>query len=320
MKKTDDKDKHIVDSSLGTHTDESVSSCSNNGTEGIIIPMCDLMKDALEVIEKDDEIRQEKLNRTYGYYDGYDDDDYDFEEEMAMQRDYFSMFCGGISDEEWNDYVESQRLYYDAVNGNNDYSSSSKKGKGENSKKPYSSQKFINGREVDDEEFEEYNRRASSKTTRRGGKKHSKHTKTSGVSKRTTRYNDDDWWDSHTRDDAYPTDEDDYYTTDRDTWSDFANEKKRIVFYRNLPDKEDILEWDSLFEFNEWLQENGITVEDSDISSMVYSQEIHCCLSVETTDKILVVDRDYGGLAWEVTGGDLDMLKDKTNHWNFHGI
>lgn len=259
------------------------------------VRVIDLVKDSKGVIDN-----VEKYSSVYGYYGNdysyYDDDDDYYNSDAYIEdcRRYWQSLGIGMTDEEWDEYQNDIKAYEKSL----------RKGKG-----TLNSQKFINGIEVDDDEFNRINNKGkkgtSSSVTRRGGKKHKQK-----VKKRSTTYVGDEWDALHNA-----SEYEDYYRT-----SIFANERKVIKFHRNLPDEEDVYVWNNLHEFNEWIQENNIEVSDNAASSLLHNIESHCCLDIETTSKRLIVERSYGDLVWEVTGGDEDMIKDPTNHWNYHRL
>ena len=97
----------------------------------------------------------------------------------------------------------------------------------------------------------------------------------------------------------------------------YDEDSRKIVFHRDLSDEDDTYEWDNVFEFNEWLQENNIFIKDSDASYILNNTEVHCCLDPATSDKALVTDRSFGDLIWTLTGADADLIKEYSQkQWN----
>lgn len=300
------------------------------------VPMCNLAKDSKEVIKNVDKIVEEYERQRYaefwgGYYQSaYDDDDDDWDDvygdgtssayDVDGWKKHYNGF--GMTDEEWDEWQQGIREYESAITNFEKATGHSIRGtKGDGKKKKgMKSQKFINGIEVDDETFDSYNKddKESSSKTRRGGRKH-KGSRTveyiNGVrvesspnKKRKTKYVDDEWWEEHEK--------------DRDSYMDRNREdyEKDIIFYRNLPDKTDTYEWDNLFDFANWVEENEIEISDELAYDMMYASEVHCCLSPDSTDKVMIMGNSYDDLAYVATSGDLSVLEDPTNHWNFHGV
>lgn len=52
---------------------------------------------------------------------------------------------------------------------------------------------------------------------------------------------------------------------------------------------------------------------------MIYyiREESHCCLDPTTTSKRLVVERSYGDLVWQLTGGDEDLIREYSKHRSY---
>lgn len=240
--------------------------------------------------------------------------DYPTEDEMEAMREYWARIGFTCDDDEWEEYMSSMRGFADEVwpptdedyyDGNINYDPYSKKRMKKNKGNSIGcrSQKFINGIEVDDAEFEEYNTRMMGSEsyyphTRRGGKKHKKKGK---KNKGRTNYGYNSWEENSTR------------PFDDCTESSFYDEIKKIVFYRDLKNTADTYEFNNLHDFNEWLDENGIDVDERDISSILYSEETHCCLNPESSDKILIVSRSYGDLVWTATDGDESTIEEINN-------
>ena len=273
------------------------------------VPSLLLGEDLDDLVMVLEEIERKRYSKRYSY-GYYPSEDYIDANDL---REYWARLGYECSDEEWAEWEKQTDLlrdeygYYDNgetvwppsedekdyYEGAIDYDPSSKKRLKKKLKKGgISSQKFINGIEVDDEEFEEYNKGVKSSSTRRGGKKHNK------KSKRVTRYVQDEWDESHSR------------PFDDCTESVFYNEEKRIVFYRDLGNTADTYEWNNLHEFNEWLDENGIVIDERDISRVLYCEESHCCLNPEMHEDTLIIERSYGDLVWVATDGDESRMEE----------
>ena len=243
---------------------------------------------------------------SYGGYECWNgDDDDDYSDDL---RDYWRFFGITLSDEEWEEYCKRCEEL-EKEHANIAYSqilcdiTSKRKNKGNNNKPSSSnnggwlkSQKFINGMEVDDDEFEEYNKNKKG-GTRRGGKKHNKKNKN-------TRYEHEDWNDAYFADQAT-----------------YANEIKKIVFYKTLGNTADVYEWDSLHAFNEWCEENDIQVNKSAYTTLLYYEEVHCCLDPDFKHmKSLITERSYGDLVYEITGGDEQLIREYSYSNNGHSL
>lgn len=313
-----------------------VRETDNNNDYSIIeihAPLCNLIKDSEDVIIKYDKAIKKyqedyyaslfsgRYNDIYSSYFDDDDNDWDDEPETEGWQRHFDGF--GMSDEEWDEWQNSIKEYENTIKDferNTGYTIRNKKS---NKKGKITSQKFINGIEVDDDEFERYNNK--DKKTRRSGRKHHNRTieiingvrvESSPNKKRKTRYIGDEWDERHS-DDRYHYPSINEHNSVRDNLKDVD---KSIIFYRNLPDINDTYEWDNLYEFSEWLEENSIEVDDNTAYDIMYMGEVHCCMNPDSTSKSLIAKSNYDDLVYCATNGDLSMLEDTTNHWNYHGI
>lgn len=238
-----------------------------------------LIEDLNEVLEKQ---REERRNR-YG-------DEYD------ALRDRWATLGYTCTDTEWEDYILSlEGLWYDNEgydpldDASLDYPVIP--AKEDKNKKKSGSQKFINGIEVDDEEFERYNKQLNNKKKKNQNKK-----KRGSTKNKKKKYS--------TWENVYI----DPFDTCKD--SDYYDEEKTIVFHRDLKNTADTYEWSNLHEFSEWITENDITIKENDISLMLYSETIHCCLNPNINGKELIVDRDFGSLVWNAIDGDESLIEE----------
>ena len=292
------------------------SSCWVQDSEGnfelrVSLPSLLLEEDLDDLMMAIEEEQAKRYSRRYAY--GYYPSDEDSVNPKDL-REYWESLGFVCSDEEWEEWEKQTELmgeeysYYDEVwppkveiednddgyySGVINYDPTSKKRLKKKGKSGFASQKFINGIEVNDEEFDEYNE-TMRRGTRRGGKKHNK----KKIKKPATRYEYNDWEEEHVKP----------FDNERD--SIYYDEEKKIVFYRDIRNTADTYEWNNLHDFNEWLDENGISVDERDISSILYSEESHCCLNPELSDKTLIVERSFGDLVWTATDGDETRMQE----------
>ena len=88
-----------------------------------------------------------------------------------------------------------------------------------------------------------------------------------------------------------------------------ANSFKHIVYYPDIDDEMHIVEFDNIFDFNNYCAAHGFTVPCSDYENIVNNEEIHCCLDPidkEYGEYTIITDTSYGGLYWSVSD---DMTK-----------
>lgn len=289
-----ENNKHNISYSVGKDIIE-CSSCLDISN----IPHLDLYLDFEEaMIEL--AIQEESRRKRYNQYVyGYGGNDLSKEEIQSM-RAYWEALGFACTDEEWEEWENQCKDLYNDIPPEDvvwppmdshefEEGNVNKHSKGGTLK----SQKYINGMEVDDDTFDDYNRKG--KNTRRSGKK--------SIKKRIQK--------RKTKEELYHQIENDLIherPLDSVFGSSYSTEEKKIVFYRTLNNTADTYEWSDLHEFNEWLDENGIEVKEQDISSILYREETHCCLDPTTTSRVLVVARSYGDLVWDITGGDEDLI------------
>lgn len=194
--------------------------------------------------------------------------------EREWLRSYMGAFgCYDGYDDEYDDYYDS---WYNVDNNKNN--------------KSKKSQRFINGMEVDpdisdDEAYDLYmtgkkHKKRSSKSERRrhiGGSKSSR-----------------TFWEE----------EDD----DTSMIDDPRDEEKLITFYRKLNNTADVYVFTSVYDFSEWLEEEGISINESDAYDAVYKDETHCCLDPQSSTRSLICADSYDDLVYYITGGDDDYL------------
>lgn len=89
---------------------------------------------------------------------------------------------------------------------------------------------------------------------------------------------------------------------------DPMNEKKKIIFYHRLNDEFDILEFETLCDFDEWCLENNVHVSASSGEDCLYYDEVHCCFDPLEEGLVLVVSDSYENLVYHLTYGDAELI------------
>lgn len=267
--------------------------------DGILaLPICqpievECMEEVLDVISDFEEYLDQEYANSSLYM--HSENKMSKEERLAYAK-WWENFLKDVSahsddyyDDEYDDYYNDAPSYdyldddYDDLPFDEQIFPPIEKKKGH-----FKPQRFINGVEVDNDGYGALYERRSKKHKHRNRNKVKKHKTKQYVEDNKTDYN-----------------------------VDGADEEKKIVLYRTLADENDTYEWDSVYEFNEWLQENNIYVKDSDVIYILNNDEVHCCLDPTTSDKILVTARSYGDLIWDLTGADADLIKEYSQkHWN----
>lgn len=85
---------------------------------------------------------------------------------------------------------------------------------------------------------------------------------------------------------------------------DYSSEYKSIKFYSDVEDEFTCQEFTSLKEFNDFCDEKGYQIGDTDLSNLKNWTVIHCCLDpidLEYDQYSIITDSSYGGLYWTVS-------------------
>lgn len=102
------------------------------------------------------------------------------------------------------------------------------------------------------------------------------------------------------------------YDYDKDAEYLYDIDNVTIYFYRDInnPDDKDI--YYSLFEFNEFLESEGIYVSEYEVRKLMNRSISHCCIDPSIigfkSEPWLVSDSSYGGLSWSVSGDNDELL------------
>lgn len=122
--------------------------------------------------------------------------------------------------------------------------------------------------------------------------------------------------------------EDDYWKNRRtmftsDEWDDSMIDDayenpgsyKSIKFYSDVSNEFSVQEFQSLKEFSDFCDEEGIFIGDTDLENLKSWSVIHCCLDpidLDYGEKSIITDSSYGGLYWTVSD-DLPKEGDVTS-------
>ena len=300
-------EKHITEGfskpeSLGTVSITSETLLDLKGDFNVYLDEMHAKQEAArEAWEKD-------VMRCFGFYpymdgDLWDDDDYDdYYDQQYYGRDWGTDVPRETKDERAKRIFEYQKKQ--PIN---------------NTMANIRSQRFINGIEVDPDISDDdalamimggEPRNTRHHKTRRGGKKQSRKRYTGGTVSRGKRefYNE---WDGVIEDpaeDELPFEVDPGNDCQLDRYYDDLEADKKIIVYRYLNNTADTYEFNSAHEFSDWLDENGVIVNDDDAYEIMYRDTTHCAFDPQTSDKRLVCAGSYDDLVWYITGGDAEYL------------
>lgn len=89
---------------------------------------------------------------------------------------------------------------------------------------------------------------------------------------------------------------------DDDDINDFdclGMDAKTIYFYRDINNPDDYEEFYNLFEFDNFLRDEGIKITDYEVQKLMNRDISHCCCQNENGDVWLLSDHSYGSLYYE---------------------
>lgn len=90
--------------------------------------------------------------------------------------------------------------------------------------------------------------------------------------------------------------------------TDFCNTEKRIYFYNCFDNPDDVEIFNNVYDFDEFLNAEGIEVPKECVDEIMNRDIIHCCVNPDTVSTNgmaeLIVDNSYGGLYWQCSEND----------------
>ena len=102
------------------------------------------------------------------------------------------------------------------------------------------------------------------------------------------------------------------YDYDKDAVSLYDSDEVTIYFYRDINNPDDKEIYYSLYEFNEFLDSEGIYVSDYEVRQLTNRSISHCCIDPSVigikSEPWLISDSSYGGLSWSVSGDNDDLM------------
>lgn len=102
------------------------------------------------------------------------------------------------------------------------------------------------------------------------------------------------------------------YDYDKDALSLYGSDEVTIYFYRDINNPDDKEIYYNLYEFNDFLEDNGIYVSDFEARQLMNRSISHCCIDPSVigikSEPWLISDSSYGGLSWNVSGDNDELL------------
>lgn len=108
------------------------------------------------------------------------------------------------------------------------------------------------------------------------------------------------------------------YSDDIDNFFSKSDDDKMIYYYSDMNNPDDNVSiFYSVFDFDKFLDEEGVYVNESDIQSLLSRSVSHCCINPCVDDRLeLMTDSSFGGLHYQYAENNDELLaaEDKLVH------
>ena len=100
------------------------------------------------------------------------------------------------------------------------------------------------------------------------------------------------------------------YSDNEDNLFSRFDDDKKIYYYSDMNNPDDnVSTFYSVFDFDRFLDEEGISVNESDIQSLLNRSVSHCCINPFVKDRLeLMTDSSFGGLHYQYAENNDDLL------------
>lgn len=100
------------------------------------------------------------------------------------------------------------------------------------------------------------------------------------------------------------------YSDNEDNLFSRFDDDKKIYYYSDMNNPDDNVSiFYSVFDFDRFLDEEGISVNESDIQSLLNRSVSHCCINPFVKDRLeLMTDSSFGGLHYQYAENNDDLL------------
>lgn len=100
------------------------------------------------------------------------------------------------------------------------------------------------------------------------------------------------------------------YSDNEDNLFSSFDDNKKIYYYSDMNNPDDnVSTFYSVFDFDRFLDEEGISVNESDIQSLLNRSVSHCCINPFVKDRLeLMTDSSFGGLHYQYAENNDDLL------------
>ena len=125
----------------------------------------------------------------------------------------------------------------------------------------------------------------------------------------------DDWWDYD--DDYYPSYKKSVKKSKRGGKRTHSKKSKnidsdvKILFYDDITDCRNVREFNSLYEFEEFMDSENIYISSSDQANLLKNKVTHCCKDPNFKSfesPWLITDSTYGGLRWLCASDEEELV------------
>ena len=100
------------------------------------------------------------------------------------------------------------------------------------------------------------------------------------------------------------------YSDNEDNLFSRFDDDKKIYYYSDMNNPDDnVSTFYSVFDFDKFLDEEGISVNESDIQSLLNRSVSHCCINPFVKNRLeLMTDSSFGGLHYQYAENNDDLL------------
>lgn len=104
------------------------------------------------------------------------------------------------------------------------------------------------------------------------------------------------------------------YSDVKNNMFDWRGDDKIIYFYNDIDTPDDVEIFYNVFDFDKFLDEEGISVNDSEIDNLLNRSVSHCCINpIERLkgNNTLLTESSYGNLRWECAESNDELVNVK---------
>lgn len=106
------------------------------------------------------------------------------------------------------------------------------------------------------------------------------------------------------------------YSDNKGNMFDKRGDDKVIYFYSDIDNPEDATVFYNVFDFDKFLDEEGISVSENEVNNLLTRSVSHCCVNPKERllgRNMLLTDSSYGNLRWECAESNDELVNAKHN-------